>query len=90
MQFITLYPPEPLLKMKDDNNDIDKEACCTTSDMTDNPAYGTTRRITANLPYNTTANWCSSTDKKSIVMHKNPTYTTSTAAGTMCNMYRDN
>ena len=64
MQFIAL-PSESLLKMKDDSNDIDKKACCTTSDMTDNPAYGTTRRIMANI-----TNWCSSTDKES---HKNPT-----------------
>ena len=74
--------------MKDDNNYIDKEACCTTSDMTDNPAYGTTMRIMANLSDNTTDNWCTSMDKKLIVMHKNPTY--ATAAGTMCNMYRNN
>ena len=80
------YPPECLLKTKNDSND--NEACSTTSDMTDNPAYGTTSGIMASLSYTTAANVRASKDEESIVIHKNPIY--GTAAGTMCNMYRDN
>ena len=78
-----IYLPEFLLKTKNESND--NEACCTTSDMTDNPAYGTT---SGSLSYTIPANFCASKDEESIVIHKNPIY--GTAAGTMCNMYRHN
>ena len=61
----------------------DDVTCCTISDMTDNSAYGTTRRLMANLSHNTTTNPQICEEDESIVMHKNPTY--ATAAETMPN-----
>ena len=71
----TLYYLESSLKRKDDDR-MNNGAYSTVNDMTDNPAYGTTSGMMA-----TTVNpWINEGDK-SIVMHKNPTY--STAARTM-------
>ena len=69
-------PPECSLQMKDDSDMNDNGTCSTTSAMTANPAYGTTRGLMANISHNTTANpWICERDE-SIVMHKNPTYVT--------------
>ena len=79
----TLCSPESSLKMKDDRDMKDNEACSTISDMTDNPAYGTTRKLMANLSHNTSVNPQICEGNESIVMHNNPTY--ATAAETIPN-----
>ena len=76
------------MKVKDKSNLNDTRTHCTTSDMTANPAYGTTSGIMANLSSTTTAKIWAAQNEESIVMHKNPTYTT--AAETMSSMERYN
>ena len=68
------YPPVSAVKNNSNGGTKDDGTCCTISDMTDNPAYGTTRRLMANLSQNTSANLWVSKDEESIVMHMNPTY----------------
>ena len=72
----------------DNSNLSDKVTHCTTSDMTANPAYGTTSGIMTNLSSTTIAKIGAAQNEESIVMHKNPTY--ATAAETMSSMERDN
>ena len=76
------------MKDKSNLNDNIIGTYCTTSDMTANPAYGTTSGIMANLSSTTTAKIWAAQNEKSIVMHKNPTY--ATAAETMSSMERGN
>ena len=76
------------LRRKDNNNLSNKGTHCTTSDMTANPAYGTTSGIIANLSSTTTAKIWAAQNEESIVMHKNPTY--ATVAETMSSMERGN
>ena len=71
------------MKNKSNLNNIGTH--CTTSDMTANPAYGTTSGIMTNLSSATTAKILAAQNEECIVMHKNPTY--ATAAETMS---RDN
>ena len=85
---IVYYLPGPSLKMKGNSNLNDIRTHCTTSDMTANPAYGTTSGIMANLSSTTTAKIWAAQNEESIVMHKNPTYATATE--TMSSMERDN
>ena len=74
---IAFYPPVPSLNMKDNSNLNDIRTHCTTSDMTANPAYGTTSGIMTNLSSTTTAKIWAAQNEEFIVMHKNPTYATS-------------
>ena len=76
------------LRIKDNSNLSDKVTHCTTSDMTANPAYGTTSGIMANLSSTITAKIWAAQNEECIVMHKNPTY--ATAAETMSSMERGN